>query len=110
MTPSLSVHNPYDRSCIQELPLADAKAVENALALAHATATQKQPLPKHERIQQLKKLQVLITEEFEEFVLLATKEGGKPYKDSIVEVQRAINGIELAIGELLHFAGNEIPM
>ena len=47
----------------------------------------------------------------EEFAQLIAKEGGKPLMDARVEVTRAIDGINLAAGELSHIMrGEEIPM
>ncbi len=46
----------------------------------------------------------------EELTIMAAEEGGKPYKDSKVEVMRAINGVKIAIAELYNMRGEEIPM
>ena len=44
------------------------------------------------------------------WAVLISSEGGKPYKDAVIEVERALQSIEIAISELYNFAGNEIPM
>jgi len=46
----------------------------------------------------------------EELTLLAASEGGKPYKDSKVEVIRAIDGVHLCAETLRAHAGSVIPI
>ena len=46
----------------------------------------------------------------DELTKVAASEGGKPYVDSKVEVLRAINGVKLAIENMGHLAGQQIPM
>ena len=43
-------------------------------------------------------------------VEIAVSEGGKPYQDTVVEVDRAINGVKLAIEEMSVMGGKQIPM
>ncbi|MEL7148630.1 MAG: aldehyde dehydrogenase family protein, partial [Bacteroidota bacterium] len=52
----------------------------------------------------------LMKERKEDLTITAAREGGKPYKDSKVEVERAINGVKLAIEDLSYLGGSEIPM
>jgi acyl-CoA reductase-like NAD-dependent aldehyde dehydrogenase len=46
----------------------------------------------------------------EELTRMAAEEGGKPYRDSKVEVLRAINGVKIAVAEMYNLRGEEIPM
>ena len=46
----------------------------------------------------------------EELALEAAREGGKPLIDSLVEVDRAIDGVRLCVEHLRTQAGSEIPM
>jgi acyl-CoA reductase-like NAD-dependent aldehyde dehydrogenase len=46
----------------------------------------------------------------EELTGIAAEEGGKPYRDSKVEVLRAINGVKIAVAGLYNLRGEEIPM
>lgn len=46
----------------------------------------------------------------EELIETACAEGGKPYNDSAVEVDRAINGVQLAINAIHELKGENIPM
>ena len=67
-------------------------------------------LPKHERVEIMARAISLMESEKEALVKMAAQEGGKPYKDSVVEVGRSINGVKLAMEALGHFSGKEIPM
>ena len=67
-------------------------------------------LSKHERIVIFQKVMEIMSERKESLIKLAVSEGGKPYVDTVVEVDRAINGVQLAIEHMGAFAGREIPM
>jgi acyl-CoA reductase-like NAD-dependent aldehyde dehydrogenase len=63
-----------------------------------------------ERARILGKAAELMASQIEELTLLAASEGGKPYRDSEVEVIRAIDGIHLCIETLRGDAGSVIPL
>ncbi len=107
----LTVRSPYDRHIIREIPLAGEQDIESALDKAHRLFRNgSSHLPKYQRIAILEKLVSLMEDQVEELTRIAAEEGGKPYKDSKVEVLRAINGVKIAIAEIYHLRGEEIPM
>ena len=107
----LTVRSPFDRHIIREFPLAGEKDAELALKKAYDLFRDpSRHLPKFKRIEILERLVALMEQQVEELTLIAAEEGGKPYKDSKVEVLRAINGVKIAIAELYHLRGEEIPM
>lgn len=67
-------------------------------------------IPKFERVQVLEKLAKIIEGKKEELAKLAVSESGRPYKDSMVEVERAIAGVKLGINAFHENGGKEIPM
>ena len=67
-------------------------------------------LSKIERIKILKKSKNLLLKNAKKFAEIIAFEGGKPLKDSKIEVARAINGIELCVEVLKKSHGTEIPM
>ncbi len=67
-------------------------------------------LPRHERIAVLERFAHLLQEEREDFLRRIVQEGGKPWSDAAVEVDRAIHGVRCAIDALGHLAGTEIPV
>lgn len=108
---NLSVFSPHDNSLIKEIPLNDAQDVENALIVAYDLySDQSKWVPKSKRIEILKKAASIMSDRKEELTKIAASEGGKPYTDSLIEVNRAINGLEVAVSELYNFGGTEIPM
>tara|TARA_Y100000589_G_scaffold144170_1_gene137661 strand:+ start:7190 stop:8593 length:1404 start_codon:yes stop_codon:yes gene_type:complete len=67
-------------------------------------------LPAPKRIEVLKKASIMIRERRELLALQAAEEGGKPLADSLVEIDRAVNGIEVAVQEIAQLKGQEIKM
>lgn len=111
MNKELLVYSPYDRSEIGRFALMSEQEVLNAIKKAHdLLLDSSRHLAKHERIAVLERLRELMKENREELCRIAANEGGKPWRDSMVEVDRAINGVKLAIEHLGRMAGEEIPM
>jgi len=109
--PPLAVTAPYDNTLLATVDTADAVAVEQALATAHALFRDRsQWLPKAQRIGILGKTAALMSEQREQLALAAAEEGGKPLLDSRVEIDRAIDGVHSCIECMRSAAGHEIPM
>ncbi len=107
----LEVTSPFDGSVIGEVPLSDAKDIERALQTAHDLHRNKSAwLPLHERVAILEKLAQLMTTQREQLALQAAREGGKPLQDSLVETDRAIDGVKICIEVIRHDHGHVIPM
>lgn len=101
----------FDGSPMQEVAKVDAASADAMLARADDLHRNHQDtLPAWRRIEILRTLIGLMEKETEDFALLIAHEGGKPLTDARVEVDRAINGINLAIAELGQSGGIEIPM
>lgn len=108
---TLKVIAPYDEHLIREIPLT---SMEDADRLLHDAYTLFQNrsrwLPKFERIQILKHFGQMLAENVEALAKQAAEEGGKPLGDSLIEVNRAVNGVDIAVQELGQMCGTEIPM
>ena len=108
---SFSIVHAYDGTPMQEVKKVNANAVEVMLTRADALhKSRAKELPTWQRIKILQNLIKLMDSEADEFALLIAYEGGKPLSDARIEVERAINGVELAISELSRHAGVEIPL
>jgi acyl-CoA reductase-like NAD-dependent aldehyde dehydrogenase len=109
---SLNVNSPFDGSLIKIVRMQTAEDAKIMLEKAAQLFKKRDGWKEHyERIAILNKLALLVKEESEDFALLIAKEGGKPLRDARVEVTRAIDGIHLAVKDLLHIMrGKEIPM
>jgi acyl-CoA reductase-like NAD-dependent aldehyde dehydrogenase len=107
----LKVQSPYDQKLIKEIPLVGKEAVEKALNIAYNLFTdQSKWVPAHERIAILERTISIMNTRVEELTNQAALEGGKPYRDSKVEVHRAINGVKLAAEQISKISGEQIPM
>jgi acyl-CoA reductase-like NAD-dependent aldehyde dehydrogenase len=108
---TIKVTNPSTLQPLGSVQSADADALECALANADRVFKDRsQHIPAWERIKILKKVALRMEALADEFALGAAQEGGKPLKDSEVEVARAIDGIHSCVEFLRTQAGEEIPM
>ncbi|MDT8319628.1 MAG: aldehyde dehydrogenase family protein [Xanthomonadales bacterium] len=108
---ALAVHSPYDQSLLGTAATAGAEHADQALATAYALFRNRDAwLPVHERLAILERLAVAMEAAADELALLAASEGGKPLRDSAVEVTRAIDGVRLCTEALRSPPGSVIPV
>lgn len=108
---TVKVLAPYDEHLIREIPLTSLAEVDRIMGDASGLFNDRSRwLPKYERIKILNNFKKLLSENGVTLARQAAEEGGKPLVDSIVEVNRAINGVDIAIQELGQLRGMEIPM
>lgn len=111
MSKLLKVLAPYDNHLIAEVPVISWDEIDVILETAHSLFLDRSKwLSKYERIQILKTFRILLSADIEKLASQAAEEGGKPLVDSLIEVNRAVNGVEIAIQELGQLKGTEIPM
>jgi acyl-CoA reductase-like NAD-dependent aldehyde dehydrogenase len=107
----LKVYAPYDLGLIEEISLRTADEMNTAIDRAYGLFEDRSNwLPKYKRVEILEKIAGLMKERSEEIINTSSREGGKPYMDTKVEMARAINGVKLAIENIGHFGGKEVPM
>ncbi len=95
------VVNPFDLSVIGSVPTHDWDAVDAALTRAHRLARDRSQWKKpHQRAAILHKAMEIMRARRDHLAFQIANEGGKPLIDARVEVDRAINGIELCIHEI----------
>jgi acyl-CoA reductase-like NAD-dependent aldehyde dehydrogenase len=111
MSLTMKVYQAFDRAVIQEIAADGQKALEHKLQLAASAFADKGGwLPAHERMAVLRKTSALLEVNRDRFAMMIAREGGKPFPDAVVEVTRAIDGLQNAADELRNFGGKEIPM
>lgn len=111
MSQPLEVTSPYDGAVLGEVPRADGAVAEQALANAHALFRDRgQWLAVHERVAILDEAARIMAGRRDELALQAAREGGKPLTDSVVETNRAIDGMRLASETIRSRAGNVVPV
>ncbi|MHC4764477.1 MAG: aldehyde dehydrogenase family protein [Planctomycetota bacterium] len=105
------VRSPYDGQLLATVEQADGPAVEQALATAAGLFADRDGwLAPARRIEILQAAAAIMVERREELALEAAREGGKPLTDSLVEADRAIEGMKLCVETLRTQGGAEIPM
>ncbi len=106
-----TVTAPYDGRALAIVETAGAEATEAALSAAQAFfANQDGWLSVTERVEVLRKTAELMRAEKEALTAQAAAEGGKPYADSVVEVARAIDGLDLCVETIRSEQGHAVPM
>ena len=107
----LKVTSPYDQSIIREIPVQSKSDVEKAIAAAYNLfEDQSTWIPAYKRVEILERVVAIMKDKIDELTTTAAKEGGKPYMDSRVEVDRAINGVKIAAESIAQMKGEQIPM
>jgi len=107
----LAVHAPYDGSLIATVERAGPAGVAAALETADRLFRDRDAwLGPARRIEILTRAASLLEERREDLALEASREGGKPLRDSLVEADRAADSLRSCVERLRTAAGREIPM
>lgn len=96
----LDVHNPATQEVIAKVPFGEGTALDmnEAIELAHQAYLEWKDVPTMRRVQPLFKLKTLLESNKEEIAQRITNECGKTYNESLGELQRAIENVEVACG------------
>lgn len=108
----LTVHNPFDRSTLAEMPLDGPDRLVNAIGLAQQRFAdgQRGAWPTWKRLETLERAATLLETQQDEFARQIALEGGKPWRDAVVEVQRAAQGIRWTASAIRTREGRVLPM
>ncbi|MEJ7585943.1 MAG: aldehyde dehydrogenase family protein [Ferruginibacter sp.] len=107
----LQIRAPYDQHLIKEIALQGKEEAELALATAYNLFNDRSKwLAPWERIAILEKVISIMKTRVPALATMAAEEGGKPFTDSKIEVERAINGVKLAAEYVSRLNGEQIPM
>ncbi len=108
---TIEVTSPFDGKVVGTVPFTSVEGVEKAIDIAYEKFLDIDNwIPKYKRVEILENLMKIMSSQIEKLTILCASEGGKPYMDSKVEVQRAINGVKIAIEQLGVQEGHEIAM
>lgn len=94
----LAVINPADASTIAEVMLTPKERVAEAVESGHNAFQEWRLIPVVDRCQYLYKLKTLLEDHIDDIAKLITNECGKTYKESIGEIRRGIENVEVACG------------
>lgn len=105
----LPVEHKYTGDVIAEVAQADPSHVEQA-AVAAERAMKQTPLSMHERYTILMNVARALEDNTETIARIITQESGKPIRDGIAEVGRAVQTITLSAEEAKRIHGESLPM
>ncbi len=94
----LDVINPATAQAISQVPLTKGQDVDVAVEIGQKAFVEWRRTPALERIQYLFKLKALLDEQKDELARIITNECGKTYKESLGEIQRGIENVEVSCG------------
>ncbi|MFK7955186.1 MAG: aldehyde dehydrogenase family protein [Lysobacterales bacterium] len=107
----IEVRCPFDDSLLATVDTIGEDLTEKALTTAYGLYRDRSSwLPVPKRIEILENVARMMGERADELALTAASEGGKPLPDSVVEVNRAIEGVHLCVDALKNQAGRQYPM
>ncbi|MGH9157359.1 MAG: aldehyde dehydrogenase family protein [Acidimicrobiales bacterium] len=106
----LEVYSPYSGEVLAEVEQAGPEAADRAVALQRQLLAEAGPLPPHQRIEVLRRAAGIMRARRLDLTRQIVVEGGKPIADAAVEVERAVNGVELCAAQVGALAGEEVPM
>jgi len=92
------VINPASTRVIARVPLSAAQEVDRAAEIALRAFTDWRRTPAGDRVQPLFKLKGLLETHIDEIARTITNECGKTYTESVAEMRRAIENVEVACG------------
>lgn len=95
---SLKVVNPASTAVLAEVPLSPAAEVDQAVSAAAKAFVSWRRTPVGDRIQPLFKLKRLLEEDLDNLARTITNECGKTHAESVGELRRAIENVEVACG------------
>ena len=107
----IDVLSPYDQKTIATVDYANSGQIDKALETAYSIfRDRKKWLSVKQRVDILEGAAARIHQRLDPLALEAAREGGKPLNDSIVELNRAVDGLKIAIECIRNDAGHVIPM
>ncbi|WP_431803516.1 aldehyde dehydrogenase family protein [Halobacillus andaensis] len=105
----LEIRSPFTQEVIGEQYLATAEDVEQALSQAYTSKKEIRNIPTFKRAQILKKASELLEENKQKFAEIISSELGKPLKNTLGEVDRSIETMELSAEEAKRLHGETLP-
>ncbi len=95
---ALEVLNPASAEVLAQVPLSPAEEVNAAAIAAEKALVEWRRKPAADRIQPLFKLKTLLEENINDLAHTITDECGKTFTESVAEVRRSIENVEVACG------------
>jgi len=107
---SFEVTNKYNGELLGRVPTCDKEIFEMAVRAAQDGLETLSSTPSYERARILSKTSQLIESVREDLAELIAQEAGKPIKQALVEVERAVQTFQFASEEAKNIHGETVPM
>jgi len=102
----LDVINPASGEAIAQVPLTPGEEVNEAVEKAAAAYKEWRTVPVENRVQYLFKFKELLEANIDDLARIITTECGKTFKESIGEIRRGIENVEVACGAPIMMQGH----
>ncbi len=107
----LEVTSPFEGEPVATLETIDESGAERALQVAAGLYDDRKAwLPADERAAILERTAGLMRDRFDALAQMAVLEGGKPLRDTRIEIERAIDGVKNCVECIRSEHGSEVPM
>lgn len=106
----VDLKSPNDLSIITKIQYSTLDDIDYLIGLVPESFSRLRKIKSFERSEILKKTSNAIKSKTKDLAIIISTEGGKPYKDALIEVQRAALTLELCAEECLRVGGETIPM
>lgn len=106
----LAITDKYSGQIRTRVALADSKAIERAITVAHEAEEACRTMPSHARAAVLHHLVKRLSERAEEFARILVVEVGKTIREARGEVSRAIDTFRIAAEEATRITGEFLPL
>lgn len=109
-TALIEVHDKYTGDVIGRVPKASEQEVSQAIAQAQKAWESYRDFPAHRRAKILENVSSLLTKNRNEIATTISREAGKAWKYSVIEVDRAAETFKFAAEEAKRIHGETIPL
>ncbi|SDM35087.1 aldehyde dehydrogenase family protein [Bacillus sp. OK048] len=106
---TMKVYDKFSDEVIGEVAVAGEQDIDAAIQAAN-DAMNNRPLAAHERFEILRRTAELVKINADEIAKLIAREGGKPLKDALAEVNRGVAVITTAAEEAKRIHGETVPL
>ena len=107
----LEVTSPFNSEPVATVETIDESGAERALQVATKLYGDRNAwMPAHERAAILERTAGLMRDRFDALAHMAVLEGGKPLRDTRIEIERAIDGVKNCVECIQSEHGSEVPM
>jgi acyl-CoA reductase-like NAD-dependent aldehyde dehydrogenase len=107
----LNVLSPFNGDLVGSVETVDTSGIEQALKTCSGLYSDRSGwIPAEQRVAILTRSSELMKNRSEQLIALAIAEGGKPYQDTRIELNRAIDGVQNCLECIRFQHGCEIPM